>query len=355
VVRPDQDAAGRLLEGASNRPPRGMTVRTRFASDRTRLTGCTSQEPAFCGDSTAEGRLSFHLMPIPANRSAMAAIALIMACTPTGSGLPPVTPIPPTTVGDTGARTVMTDWTLLPGRFEYSLTQTSRVHRPATTDTLSAAIQTTARLLIDVTPTNDSTYAIEASIDSLQMVTEGLTASRVAVHPSFLGPVLRASLGPEGNRVESSLPDSLCAYGQLVILAREVLLPQLATQLAHLSGMKTDTTRVIVCRAGTRIEVLVTRQISDSGTGLSQVNLQGTAELKGSGILGRDSVAISGSITTRGTASLTGGSRLPSIVQTESDGLITVRVGDSTSVFRQTSSQRLEQRTAPGQPSTPPR
>jgi hypothetical protein len=27
VVRPDKDAAGRLLEGASDRSPRGMTVR----------------------------------------------------------------------------------------------------------------------------------------------------------------------------------------------------------------------------------------------------------------------------------------------------------------------------------------
>jgi hypothetical protein len=267
-----------------------------------------------------------------------------------------MTPLPPTVVADTGARTISTDLTRLPGRFEYSLTQTSRVHRPATSDTLSAAIRTTARLLIDVTPINDSTYAIGASIDSLQMATEGSAPSRIGVHPSSLGLVLRASLGPEGGRVESSLPDSLCAYGQLVTLAREVLLPQLPTRMpAQLSGINTDTALTTVCRAGTRIEMLVTRQISNPGAGLSQVNLQGTAELKGSGILGRDSVAISGSIITRGTAFLTGGSRLPSIVQTESDGLITVRVGDSTSVFRQTSSQRLEQTTAPSQPGSPPR
>jgi hypothetical protein len=295
-------------------------------------------------------------MPIPANRSTLGAIALIMACTPPGPRLPPVTPLPPTAVPDTGARTISTDLILLPGRFGYSLTQRSRVHRPGTSDTLSAAIRTTARLLIDVTATNDSTYVIGASIDSLQMTTEGSVPSRIGAHPSSLGLVLRALLGPEGGRVESSLPDSLCAYGQLVTLAREVLLPQLPTRtLAQLSGIKTDSALVTVCRAGTRIAMLVTRQISNPGVGLSQVNLQGTAELKGSGILGRDSVVISGSITTWGTAFLTGGSRLPSIVQTESDGLITVRVGDSTSIFRQISSQRLEQTIAPSQPNGPPR
>jgi len=39
--RPDQDAVGRLLEGPSNRTPRGMTVRMKYLSDRTRLIGCT--------------------------------------------------------------------------------------------------------------------------------------------------------------------------------------------------------------------------------------------------------------------------------------------------------------------------
>jgi hypothetical protein len=292
-----------------------------------------------------------------ANRSIVSAIAVSMACAPSRSGLPPVTTVPPNPAADTGATPSAKEFAFLPGHFEYGLAQTSRVHALGSADSISGTVLITARLIMDVARINDSIYEVSASIDSLQTVTGGSIPSRLGAHPHHwsLGPVLRAWLGPDGSRVESSLADSLCAFGQLVSLARDLLLPQLPSRvLAPVHSVKTDTARIAACRAGSQLELLVTRQISSPGAEPPQVNLQGTTEVKGGGTLGRDSVRISGSVTTRGVASLTGGSRLPSFLQTQSEGFITVQLGDSTTVFRQTSTQHLEQRSAPTQPTTVP-
>jgi len=277
---------------------------------------------------------------------------LVAACTPSRSTVPTVTlPYPPTERTDTGAPRNVRYLTLIPGHFKYHFVQNATVEPEPRTDAGMGNLSMRARLLVDVSSDADSIHDVIISIDSLQMTTDGPIPSRPMRELLSLGPVLQVSISTNQITVESTLPDSLCSYGQLVIVARDLLLPQLPAQITDQPlQMRTDSTTATTCRAGTRISLLVIRQLRDLGTQPAEFAFEGKTELTGTGMLGRDSVTVSGSISTRGSALFTGGSRLPSLVRTASEGWITTKLGDSTIVFRQKSTQELQEQ----QPETPP-
>jgi hypothetical protein len=269
---------------------------------------------------------------------------LIGGCTTSGSGAPAVIPPVPSETANVGITEDPRELAFSAGSFQYRLRQNTKVDAEGLADTTPSSITTTALLSVDVISLSDSAYDVTVSIDSLQMSTEGLIPSRSVAGISFLGPVLQASFRANKTTIETYLPDSLCAYSQFVTAARQVLLPPLPTQIkTPLSQVWVDTVSLVSCRAGSRIEMLVVQQISDLRREPREFALDERAELKGAGILSGNAVTISGSIRTRGSISFTGGSRLPSLVQTESEGAITAQVGDSTVVFRQTTTQHIEQ------------
>jgi hypothetical protein len=272
---------------------------------------------------------------------------LIGGCTTSGSRAPAIIPPVPSDTANVGITEDPRELAFSAGSFQYRLRHNAKVHADDLTDTTPSSITTTALLSVDVISLSDSAYDVTVSIDSLQMSTEGLIPSRSVAGISFLGPVLQASFRGNKTTIESYLPDSLCAYSQFVTAARQVLLPPLPAQVkTPLSRVWVDTVSLVSCRAGTRIEMLVVQQISDLRREPREFALDERAELKGAGMLSRNAVTVSGSIRTRGSISFTGGSRLPSLVQTESEGSITAQVGDSTMVFQQTTTQYIEQQEA---------
>jgi hypothetical protein len=275
------------------------------------------------------------------------------ACTPSRSTVPTVTlPVPPAERTDTGAPRNVRYLRLIPGHFKYHLVQNATVETEPRADTAMGNLSMRARLLVDVSSDVDSVYNVVISIDSLQMTTDGPIPTRLMREPLSVGPVLRASISTNHTTVESMLPDSLCSYGQLVTAARDLLLPQLPAQISPQPlQIRIDSTTATTCRAGTRISLLVIRQLRDLGTQPAEFTFEGKTELTGTGMLGRDSVTVSGSISTRGSALFTGGSRLPSLVRTTSEGWITTKLGDSTIVFHQKSAQELREQP---EPETPP-
>jgi hypothetical protein len=271
-------------------------------------------------------------------------LVLIGGCTTSGSRAPTVTP---PVLGDTanlGITEDPRDLTFSAGSFQYRLRQNTKVHAEGLADTTPSSITTTALLSVDVISLGDSAYDVTVSIDSLQMSTEGLIPSRSVTAISFLDPVLQAFFRGNKTTIETYLPDSLCAYSQFVTAARQVLLPLLPTRIkTPLSQVWVDTVSLVSCRAGSRIEMLVVQQISDLRREPREFALDERAELKGAGMLSINAVTVSGSIRTHGSISFTGGSRLPSLLRTESEGSITAQVGDSTMVFQQTTTQYIEQ------------
>lgn len=269
---------------------------------------------------------------------------LIGACTTSGSRAPTVIPAVPAEAVTTGITEDPRDLNFSAGSFQYRLRQDTKVHTEDSTGTIRSSITTTALLLVDVTSHSDSAYDVIVSIDSLQMSTEGLIPSRSVADISSLGPVLRASFRGNNTTIETYLPDSLCAYSQFVTAARQVLLPPLPIQIkTPLPQVWVDTVSLISCRAGSRIEMLVIQQIRDLRREPQEFALDENVELRGVGMLSRNSVMVSGSIQTRGSVSFAGSSRLPSLIQTQSEGSITVQLGNSTLVFQQNSTQHIEQ------------
>jgi hypothetical protein len=275
---------------------------------------------------------------------ATAAAFLISACTPPASTVPTVTIPGPRDAPDSGVATETVHLRLTGGQFKYHLVQNTTIRSDASDDTATGMISTTARLSVDVSANPDSSYQILVSVDSLQIVTEGAVPSRSVVGLLSLGAVLRASLGKNRTIVESTLPDSLCAYSQFATAARELFLPQLPPEISSpLDGIQVDTATTTACRAGTRISMVSRREARDLRTDPPQFALEARTDLAGTGVLGRDTVIVSGSVTTRGTAWFTRGSRLPSLLKTESEGIIRVNLGSSTRLFRQSSTLQIEE------------
>ena len=277
--------------------------------------------------------------------------ALLAACAPS-SGLPPsVTPAIPEASRDTSAVRDLGFLHLQTGTFKYDLSQRTRIRaRSFMPETIPTTTSVTAVLLAAVTPYNDSSFEVNISVDSVRISSEGSIPSSTIPEILSLGQVLHASIEGGKTTVEYQLADSLCAYSHFLVAARELLIPQLPIPLStSLLQAPLDTTTITTCRGGARIETVVRRELRSLRKSPPEFTIIGTAEIKGAGILRRDSLVVTGSVRTRGIASFSSISRLPASIQTESEGLITVHLGDSTTVFEQISTQHVQHR-----PSEPP-
>lgn len=269
-------------------------------------------------------------------------------CPRSVSTVPTVTLPPPSGAVDSGVSREARQLAFAPGHFQYRLVQNTTVQTVTPNDAPRSIISATARVLVEITSDSDSSYDVTISLDSLRMTTEGSIPRGPLVEYVSLGPLLQASVGPQQITIKTRLADSLCAYGQFLVVARELLLPQLPARVSTpLPQSPTDTTRIATCRAGSRIEMLVTRRVRDLGRELVEFAIDGTTELAGTGLLQRDSIIVSGSIRSVGTASFTEGFRLPSFMKSESEGSIVVRLRDSTTVFEQKSTQQMHREPQP--------
>jgi hypothetical protein len=245
---------------------------------------------------------------------------------------------------------------LMAGQFRYDMLQNTTVQIEGGADTLQSFITTTGVLLVEVMDHSDSTYTITVSADSLRLDTRGAGSLPGQTGPLQVGPVLRASFTRFAVSVENQLADSLCAYGQLLSTARELLLPQLPIDGAFpVRANARDTATTTTCRAGSRITSQTTRDLADLQRQPQEFAVRGQTELAGRGVLRNDSIAVSGLLRSQGTVFFREGLRLPRRVETQSTGRIQVQLGDSTTVFRQTTTQTLELRPPSSQaPSGPP-
>jgi hypothetical protein len=276
-------------------------------------------------------------------RSALSILLALGACTSARPGETTTRPIPPGPA-DTGATAPLPVMSLVPGLSRYDLEQQAIVRVEGHEDSLPHTITTKALLLVEVLMHNDSSYDVTVSVDSLNQIAEGFGRSSPA-HPTTLGSVLRVSFSPGGNSAQAQLPDSLCAYSQFVTVARHLVLPRIPAQLmTEPDKMPPDTMHIAGCRAGIHISVESTQEVRNLSGSPLQVSIEERATVKGSGMMQQDSVMIEGSLRAQGTASFTVGSRLPSLVQSQSEGAIKVELADSTVTFRQRITQHLRQR-----------
>jgi hypothetical protein len=273
---------------------------------------------------------------------ALCSVLALGACTSArsrGDILPPAG-IP----ADTGAVLPSPLMTLLPGLSRYDLEQQAVVRVDGADDSLPHTITTRALVLVDILQNSDSSYDVTVSVDSLNQIAEGFNRP-LPTHPSSLGTVLRVSFGAQGNSVHTQLADSLCAYGQFVTIARQLVLPTMPAQVgAELRRTPPDTLHITSCRAGVPIRIESTQEVRSLKSSPLQVEIDERARVEGSGTMQRDSITIDGSLRTQGTASFAAGSRLPSLVETRSEGSIRIGLGDSTVTFKQFLTHQLRRR-----------
>lgn len=236
---------------------------------------------------------------------------------------------------------------LSPGVFQYHLTQTVQVQVQSLPDSLPSTTTTHALITVTVLARPDSAFSITVAIDSLDISTEGsIPAPRVT--QSLLDSVVVATFTPATITTRSTLPNSLCAYNALSSLAQALLLPELpAYPEVPLTQVYTDTIMNTVCRANVPIQVITTRRIEDSGRSPLRLSLKEKAQLNGAGLLGQDSLIVTGSTSSTGVVSLHPTDRLPTAIETTSEGLITVQLGMTKTIFVQTSTLRLTQDSIP--------
>lgn len=277
----------------------------------------------------------------PAGVSAV--IGLITACAKVPSIEGPVPAPLPTRADSAAPATILR---LRQQATRYSFRQTSTVQNVNARDSATSGNITTTAILDFVTDSVDSDGRLSFTVtaDSLQIITAGSIPSPRAM-PLRIGPVLRGSTANAHIVAVTALPDSLCAYSQLLTAAFQLVLPQLPIDVSlPLPGLVADTITTTSCRAGTRIELRTRRQLQGSRQTALALTLEEQVELAGAGMLRRDSIVVSGLITTTGEVVFQSDSRLPQLIQTQSNGRITVRLADSTTVFDQHSTQRLERR-----------
>lgn len=162
VARPEQDAAGRLLEGAGDRIPREMTVRMRdrhadLVSDRTRL---IDRRPEFEGALYRRTSLRFTLATVAATAAAVA------ACTPRPGGGPAPAALTPRSAA-TPALRLPPRYT--PGHFVYDVQSVGVVSSPRDTSARPDTVAT------------HSTVTYEASWDGPLFRVAGQVRYSVAV------------------------------------------------------------------------------------------------------------------------------------------------------------------------------
>lgn len=272
------------------------------------------------------------------------ALSIASGCT-SRTPSPPVLPIPSTPI--TPGLSPTTQLRFSPGTYRYRLSQTAQIQGDQSLDTLPSTIITEASFLVRVTSDNDSIFQLTVSIDSISIATKGSIPPPRISQASPLDSVLHITFTPTRTTTQVHLPDSLCTYGHLVATAREILAPEFALWIESPSKqLYSDTATVTTCRAGILVQGLTTRQLRDSGREPPEFSIEQTTAFNGAGLLRRDSITISGSTVTRGTLSFQPGNRLPSRVQTNSEGTVIVQLGTSRTVFRQRSAQEIKLETA---------
>lgn len=228
---------------------------------------------------------------------------------------------------------------LAPGQITYDFRQSSEIRPESPIDTTYSSIVTEALFLVTITSQLDSTYEIVVSVDSVLIATSGsapIHSQIIQSLPVSLGVVLRASLGPGSTDTEVVLPDSLCTYGQLASAAQEVTLFPLPYKAPLTNnGTWSDSAHFSTCRAGAIVETQTLYDIRYSVNQPNELVLQSVAIVNGAGVMRTDSVRVSGTVTSSGKALLEGDSRLPIFLESQSQGTITVQLGDSTTLFRQ--------------------
>ncbi len=280
-----------------------------------------------------------HLQNISAVLILVAGIA--GACTPRAVSPPLPTPgptgLPPTD------RPALRYLRFSPNTYRYRFQQTVQINAEGSADTVPSTISTRAVVLVVVTSEPDSSIRVTVSFDSIFISTHGSIPSRGFSQVVSLDSVLHTRFSPTGVTVETRLPDSLCAYGQFVSAARELLLPELQFQIeSPQRKIYTDTATHQACRAGVAIKLVTTRELQDQGQDSGELALRQQTEIQGAGVLRRDSLMVTGSVSTRGKVSFATGNRLPSLVQTQSEGTIRVQLGSLTTIFSQTSNQEIQ-------------
>jgi hypothetical protein len=264
-----------------------------------------------------------------------------MSCTSRAPS--PATPPLPSTPGGVDPSPSLANYLrFTPGTYRYRVAQTARIQAEGSVDTVPSVVTTEAILLISVWSDSDSTFDITVSIDSINIATQGSIPRRSAGQVTRLDSIVHVAFTPTSVITQVHLPDSLCTYGGFIGIAREVLVPELPLWIEGPSKRTyTDTATVTSCRAGAKLESLTTREVHDLGRDPPEFSIKGRTVLRGMGLLRRDSIVIGGSTSTRGSLIFEQGNRLPSILQSESEGMITITLGASRTVFRQTSTQAI--------------
>jgi hypothetical protein len=229
-----------------------------------------------------------------------------------------------------------------PGLYRFEFSQTAHIQGDGATDTLPGIISTRALINARITAQPDLSVTVTISFDSITIDTQGSIPTHRANRPMVLDSVIQAVFSPSGSVSEVHLADSLCAYSQFVTAAQDLLLPELGFETpTPMRRSFTDTTTQHSCRAGTRIEMISIRHVQGDRHSSNQVELEEHTEVHGVGLLRRDSITVSGSVSTRGRAQFAEANRLPALVKTQSEGTIKVRLGDKVTTFRQRSDQQI--------------
>ena len=338
--RPDKDAAGRPLEGPSDRTPRGMTVRTclgvrqnpayRLHFDHWPLTVILPQGASYHIQAMQRHHIMLHMLIL---------LTVSAACAP--ASRPPIA-VPEPSPGITPEPSSTARLRFSPGTYRYRLIQTAEVKGSGVADTLPSQITTQALITAAVSSESDSSFVVIVSFDSISITTQGSIPPRGMGQPVSLDSLARGVFSRAGASTELQLPDSLCAYGQLGAISRQLLLPELPLETeVPLRGRLTDSTTQRSCRAGIVIQTTTVRELKNAGQAIGELTIEQESQIQGAGTVRMDSITVSGSVSTRGKASFSALNRLPTLIQSKSQGTITVQLGTTLTNFRQQTSQEI--------------
>lgn len=266
---------------------------------------------------------------------------IVAACTPATIPSPSPAPGKRQVLGPTQPVTKYLHFS--PNIYRYQFEQVARITADGSADTVPSTITTHARILVTVAAGINSDIGVSISFDSISITTEGSVPPRGFGQVTSLDSVLQGVFSTTGTTIEPRLADSLCAYSQFITAARELLLPELLLRVELPGrGLYVDSVSQKACRGGMTVNLTAIRELTDLSRNPPQFAILQRTELDGTGKVQRDSITMSGAISTRGYAIFATANRLPSLVQTESEGTITVQLGSITTVFRQTSRQEIQ-------------
>ena len=269
--------------------------------------------------------------------------ALLANCAPGVQSIPP-SQGPVTTDAKAPANMPATEpRRLAPGLYRYRLVESTHVQLQELGDTLPGIVQTDALVSVRITPSDGfSRFTALVSIDSIRIRQNSPVPSTSMVPAARIDSILRVIFSPGNNVAEVLLPDSLCAYSQFVTIADDLLLPRIPSEFVMPTNvLYSDTVTVHGCQGGAVVETVSIRKLSNPEQTPTQLALQRQSIIRGAGSIRRDSLSITGSVSTMGTVTFQAGQRLPLNVRTRSDGMLTVQLGTQLSVFRQTSTREL--------------